>query len=212
MQHENMSRFERFEYWLTNIFWFHYKWYFLLGIFVLTFLVLTAFQALTTVNYDRTVVYAHMGTVNQQKTEEVRTYVQDVADAFTGGKEKLVDVFEIAGSDEASKNGQRNIYAAFTSSDYALMLIDKPFLDLYSAMGYFEQIPGLDPGDKCVYIESLDLYAVVNKGQVKQYTMAEAIAKGVEMTEEELIKINEDLQKEYDDYIDQTIEMVKSMS
>ncbi|NLO48695.1 MAG: hypothetical protein GX111_10310 [Clostridiales bacterium] len=212
MQEENMSRFAQFESWLTNKFWFHYKWYFLLGVFVLTFLILTVFQAVNTVTYDRTVVYAHTGPVVPEKTELVRAYVQGVANAYTDGKEKLVDVFEVTDSNsETGKRGQKSIYAAFTSPDYVLMLVDRSYFELYSALGYFEQIPGSESGVKGVYIESLDLYAVANKGPTKQYTMAEAIAKNVKLTEEELADMNAELQKEHDDYVELTLDMVKSM-
>ena len=39
---DSRSTMEKVEDWLTNTFWFHYKWYYIVGVFVLSLLIMAA--------------------------------------------------------------------------------------------------------------------------------------------------------------------------
>ena len=51
-----------FESWLTNVFWAYYKWYFFLGVFAVTFLVLTVITYARQDRADMRLTYVYAGT------------------------------------------------------------------------------------------------------------------------------------------------------
>ncbi len=210
MQEENVSRFQKFENWLTNMFWFHYKWYFLLGVFVFTLLILAAISALTTANYDRSVVFAHTGQKDAELVRKVGDYITQELSDYSDGEIRKVAVYEIPGAEiEAAQNGQKNFYTALTDSDYILMLVDQEIFELYSGLGYFEQLPDSPQGEKSVLIESLGLYAVVNNGPIDKISLDELSDDSI--TQEDVDEVNAELQSEHDALVDEVLVFLKSL-
>ncbi len=60
-ENEKQSRFAALEAWLNNIFWYHYKWYFIIGVFIVSLLIMSAVSFIKNVDYDWIVIYSHSG-------------------------------------------------------------------------------------------------------------------------------------------------------
>ena len=133
-----------FENWLANVFWVYYKWYFFLGVLLLTILVLTV---ISVAGKDRTnlrVTYVYAEVMDQAQAETVRGMVEARAVPENGRGVVRVKVEPFPLVNEA---GARLLYGELEDPDRIIYLLDEASLGFYRAMGYFdeaERLPGLD--------------------------------------------------------------------
>lgn len=133
-----------FENWLANVFWVYYKWYFFLGVLLLTILVLTV---ISVAGKDRTklrVTYVYAEVMDQTQAETVRGMVEARAVPENGRGVVRVKVEPFPLVNEA---GERLLYGELEDPDRIIYLLDEASLGFYRAMGYFdeaERLPGLD--------------------------------------------------------------------
>jgi hypothetical protein len=133
-----------FESWLTNVFWAYYKWYFFLGVFAVTFLVLTVITYARQDRADMRLTYVYAGTADADQAETARSRVASLAKPEGGRGAVRVKVDAVPLVDE---KGERRTYGELEDSDRILYLLDRESLDFYQALGYFagaRQLPGLD--------------------------------------------------------------------
>lgn len=210
MNDDFKSRFKRFEDWLTNKFWYYNKWYYLLGVFALTVIIIWIYSTAAKVRYDWNVVYAHMGESDPETAQKVKElFIEKAADTNGNGKIEI-SLYEICHTDEAEEKGENEFFAALYGHDYYLMAVDAEMFELYESLGYFEELDIGGESAKGVYIEALGLYAVVNDAPVLQYTAEQAEERDI--SEENLITINEDLKTEYEKRKEQAIAIVERIS
>ena len=61
MEERSKSKLDRFTYWFENIFWFHHKWKYMMGVLAIALVFCVVLGIITAKHYDMTVVYAHRG-------------------------------------------------------------------------------------------------------------------------------------------------------
>lgn len=147
---------ESFEHWLTNSFWFHYKWYYLFAVFALTFVVLTAVRLLGRVDYDVQLCY-----ISETAADEAQ--VRKVIAAFTECGNKNGDKISVGVKNKLLGNahGERQFFEVLDDSDEYLYLLDDSSMELCGNLGYFED---------AVWLPSLSLYAAVRDVPIVPYT------------------------------------------
>lgn len=153
---------EKFEYWLENIFWYHYKWYYIIGLFVLTLLISWVVTMVSQVNYDWTVVYAHRGTADPENLSKITECYSEYAEDTDSNGRVRVKAVEILMTDTP----EEPLYGPLSDSDYLVFFMDDYTAEKYTQLGYFEE---LSSGMNTVYISSLDLYAAVNYAPYKMH-------------------------------------------
>lgn len=166
-----LSGFARFEDWLTNSFWFHYKWYFILAVFGVTVLILALVGLAGQVEYDWRVVYAHYGQEDPAACKELKGLLEGVLPET--GKNRRVDVELVdlayggpapgTGSGESAdlmaENGEYRLYAFLEDQNCYLYILDADTFKRFSGLGYFSD--GRPLGSLPRY------YAATNDAQVK---------------------------------------------
>lgn len=209
MKENASSRRQKFEAWLTNRFWYYYKWYYLLAVFALTVIVIWVYRAATKVEYDWNIVYAHMGECDPGTAHRIETLLTQNATDITGNGKVEISIYEICHTREDEEAGENEFYAALYGHDYYIMLVDRDIYELYSRLGYFESLNGDGEADRGVYIESLSLYAVVNDAPPLQYTLAQAAERDI--SEESINALNEELKNDHEVLTGRAIEIVKKL-
>ena len=144
------SSFERFEHWLTNSFWFHYKWYFILGVFGVTVLILALVGLASKVEYDWKVVYAHYGEAQPETCRELQGLLQKELPETGKNRRVDVEIVELAyGEGDPAQDGEYRLFGYLQDQDCQFFVMDEGFYKAFSALGYFEDgkalaaLPGL---------------------------------------------------------------------
>lgn len=133
-----------FDNWLTNVFWVYYKWYFFLGVAILTVLVLTV---VSFAGQDRTnmrVTYVYGETLEQEQAETVRKQME--ARAVPENGRGVVRV-KVEGFPLVNEAGERLLYGELGDPDRIFYLLDETSLSFYQTLGYFADarpMPGTD--------------------------------------------------------------------
>ena len=122
-----------FSYWFTNVFWYHYKWWFLLGVFVAALAVFILIESSGTVKYDFTVVFAQDGNVLEDQAGEILDLV-GVSVGDINGDGKVNVRFVSVNLDE----NYDQILVYLTDPEISLFILDGYYSSLYSSLGYFE--------------------------------------------------------------------------
>ena len=133
-----------FENWLTNVFWVYYKWYFFLGVLILTILVLFLISASGRDRSNLLVTYVYTEAPDQSQTETVKGMVEAraVPENNRGTVRVRVDAFPLQNG-----MGERALYEELGDPDRLIYLLDQNALAFYQTMGYFpdaEQLPGTE--------------------------------------------------------------------
>ncbi len=154
------SSFERFEHWLTNSFWFHYKWYFILAVFGLTLLILALVGAASHVEYDWKVVYAHYGQEQPDTCRELQSLLQKELPETGKNRRVDVEILDLAyGEGDPAEDGEYRLFGYMRDQDCQIFLMDEAFYTAFSALGYFK--------DGRVLAAYPGLYAATNDAPVK---------------------------------------------
>lgn len=148
---DGRSKMEQLEYWLTNNFWFHYKWYFIVGVFALTLLIMTAVGLASKVEHDWTVVYAHSSAADNETAKKLENIMEELLPETGDNRRVAVKVIEMADNSEGvmTAYGEQRLYSHLNDQNIMLFVMDKGQLDTFSALGYFEDavemkaLPGL---------------------------------------------------------------------
>lgn len=130
-------------YWLENVFWYHYKWYYFAAVFAAVLIVVSVVSFVSKVNYDWTVQYVHVGAADPSSSAELRRFFTDHATDTSGNGRVQVLVEEHAGS---AAPGRRDMLGLLRDADSILFVLDGETLALYRALGYFDEAVPLSNG------------------------------------------------------------------
>ena len=178
------GKLHRFEYWLTNQFWFHYKWYYMAGLFALSLVVCFVVAALTRVHYDWTVVYAHTGAAQPETVASLEEMLSARLPETSGNSRLDVQISEVLlEEDPQALRDERGLYYAADDADIYLVLLDADSYALYHEQLGFFQSP--------VYDEQTGLYLLLNDRAPTLHTHEEELYE--KFTEEELQEVNDEI-------------------
>ncbi|MBR3060439.1 MAG: hypothetical protein IKG89_07480 [Oscillospiraceae bacterium] len=186
-----------FENWLANVFWVYYKWYFFLGVLLLTILVLTV---ISVAGKDRTnlrVTYVYAEVMDQAQAETVRGMVEAraVPENGRGVVRVKVEPFPLVNG-----AGERLLYGELEDPDRIIYLLDEASLGFYQAMGYFDEAERL-PG--------MELWISVRDTPVILYRLEDFADQGY--TQEQIDESNEFLIQRHGQRIQAARELVKDL-
>lgn len=199
--HEEESRkgrFAEFEYWLTNMFWYHYKWYFIVGVFVVSLLIMSVASFIKNVDYDWTVVYTHEGEISSEAAKDItRAFETVCTDVNENGKVqvKLID------TKLRDEKGSYSLYGQINKEDNIIFILDEAAMELYKSLGYFTELK---------YIESLGLWAGIRDNPIRLYTLEDFA--GYNYTQADIDESNEYRQGEHDKLVAQAREALKMLN
>ena len=197
---EFSSKAEKFEFWMTNYFWYHFRWYVIIPLFIVTVLLAWLISSLVRVNYDWEVIYAHFGEPDPAQVESVTEWAQQRVRSVTGSKKSRVRVTELS----MKPGAERLIMGALDDYEYSLFFVDKETAEYYGSLGYFLEIDG----ERFAPVEPLGLYAAVNDAEYKEHSPSENKFAGY--TEAEMRDLNEILAREHDEQVAQAVEVFRS--
>lgn len=191
---EESSKLHRFENWLTNVFWFHYKWYFLAALFALSLALSFLIAALTRVHTDWTVVYVHEGAAQAETSASLEELLRTRLPDMTGRKKVDIVLDEIAMAEgQDALRDEHGLYYAANDPDIYLILADEEALALY------RDRLGLLDGQE-VYDETLGLYLLLSDTPPTLHSNAEEDY--ASFSEEELREVNDDIVAEHELRVD----------
>lgn len=140
--------------WFENIFWYHYKWHFLIGVFVLAVTVFITAESLATAEDDFTVIIGSTQyTVADKDVEQLLEVVgQSVGDLNGDGKVNIgclavnmSDSYDdpsggFAGvqSQFAGESSYTRMMLYLSQEENSLFLLDKELADQFCAIEFFE--------------------------------------------------------------------------
>ena len=199
---EFSSKAEKFEFWMTNYFWYHFKWYVIIPLFIVTVLLAWLISSLVRVNYNWEVVYAHYGEPDAQMTDEVTEYAQELVRSVTGDKKAHVRVTELSMENGAEKL----IMGALDNYEYTLYFVDAETSEYYGSLGYFEEIDGR----RFAEASRLGLFAAVNNAAYREHSIDENEFAGY--TEPEMHDLNILLSNEHDEQVAQSAEVFRNVN
>lgn len=151
------GKMEKIENWLTNTFWFHYKWYFVIGVFLLSLLIMAAVGLASAVSYDWTVVYAHNGAADSAQVEEIRELMESLLPETGKNRRVDVDVVELNRDGGVMEGyGENRLYNYLNDQNTMIYFLDEENYHLFSELGYFEDAVAVSamPGLYCTTNDS----------------------------------------------------------
>ncbi len=152
------SRWERASHWLENVFWYHYKWYYFVGVFAAVLLISSVVSFVTRVHYDWTVPYVHLGAEDRASAAAVKKALSAVAVDVSGNGKVQILVEEYP---ETGDPGRKDLLGLLRDSGNILFVVDGETLALYRSLGYFDDAAPLGEG----------LWAVRHDEPVKPITL-----------------------------------------
>ncbi len=197
---EFSSKAEKFEFWMTNYFWYHFRWYVIIPLFIVTVLLAWLISSLVRVNYDWEVIYAHFGEPDSAQAESVADWAQKTVREVTGSRKSRVRVTELS----MTPGAERLIMGALDDYEYSLFFVDKQTAEYYGSLGYFLEIDG----ERFALVEPLGLYAAVNDAEYRPHSPSENKFAGY--TEAEMRDLNEILAREHDEQVAHAVEVFRS--
>ncbi len=188
---EFSSKAEKFEFWMTNYFWYHFKWYVIIPLFIVTVLLAWLISSLVRVDYGWEVVYAHTGAPDKEMTERVTDYAQELVRTVTEDKKTHVRVTELS----MDGGPEKLIMGALDNYKYVIYFVDGETSEYYGKLGYFEEIDG----SRFAEVPGLGVYAAVNDAEYRDHSMDENEYAG--FTEAEMRDLNILLSQEHDEQV-----------
>lgn len=177
--HENTayeSRWGKFDHWLENVFWYHYKWYYFFAVFALVIILVSVITFVTRVKYDWTVQYVHSGLRDPDSAAMLRDRYTKAGTDVTGNGKVQIQIVEHFESDAP---GRQDLLGLVRESDNILYVLDTETYELYRELGYFGD--GIELGG--------GLWALLLDTPITPYAWEEFEAYG--WTEESWIEANE---------------------
>lgn len=135
-----MSDKKDFKNWFDNVFWYHYKWWFLGAVFLIALIVFIAVESAGNEDYDMTVIFAQDGDVSEQQAQIVLDAISDSVGDLNGDGKTLLNYQSVNFSGEVSQGFtmQDRLILYMTDEECALFIIENEASANYCAMGYFE--------------------------------------------------------------------------
>jgi len=191
------SAAERFEEWLTNRFWFYYRWYFLAAVFAVTILVFSLIGMTRNVASDWTVVYAHCGETDSAQVEELKELLESVLPETGENRRVDVDVMTLPLPEGGqNKYGALHLYGALNDQDKIIFVLDEAHYQQYTSLGYFE--------DGAPIASMPGLYCATNDAPVK--TLSALDEKYAEYSQEFLDEVYLEFVAEHERFLSQAKE------
>jgi len=154
------SRWESFSHWLENVFWYHYKWYYFVGVFAAILLISSVVSFVTRVKWDWTVPYVHTGAADKASVSAVKKTLTAVGIDVSGNGRVQVKVEEYP---DTGDPGRKDMLGLLRESEDVLFVMDGETLALYQSLGYFGDAVPLTDG----------LWAATNDAPVTPFTLEE---------------------------------------
>ena len=132
-----------FQSWLTNVFWAYYKWYFFVGVFALTFLVLTVITYARQERADLVLTYVYSSAPDEAQMETVRSAFGAKAKPEGGRGTVKVKVEAIPLQNE---KGERLLFGELEDSERMIYVLDGKSVSFFQNLGYFDLSWGTVPG------------------------------------------------------------------
>ena len=170
------SRWETIGHWLENVFWYHYKWYYFVGVFAAVLLVSSIVSFVTRVNYDWTVPYVHVGAADKASAAAVKKTLTAVGTDLSGNGKVQIKVTEYP---DTGDPGRKDLLGLLRDSEAILFVLDGETLALYQSLGYFDDAVPFSEG----------LWAATHDAPVTPFTLAEYAEYGY--TQEQIDDSNE---------------------
>jgi hypothetical protein len=191
------GRFAEFENWMSNVFWYHYKWDFIAGVFAAALLIMSAISFIKAPDYDWTVIYTTSSGSEPSKTTAIRkTFEAACTDVTKNGRVQV----EVREASFDGDKGYCGLYGELAEPDSILYVMDEPVFKLFRSLGYFKD---------AAYISSLGLWAAVNDTPVKPYTLEDF--SGYDYTQEELDEANRYRREKHDELVSQARAIIAGM-
>ena len=141
-----MTEKRSFRDWFDNVFWYHYKWYFLAAVFVLAVVIFIITDSPGKENYDMTVVFVQSGDVAESQAAAVLDGIADaVGDVNGDGEVKLNYAYVNMGESSADKGASGysptdQLLVYLTGDEYALFIMDAEISNECCQANYFEDV------------------------------------------------------------------------
>ena len=178
MHEENLpeGRLDRWGHWLENVFWYHYKWYYMLGVFAAVLIVASVISFIAKVEWDWTVQYVHAGPADPAACSALKKTFTAVGTDESGNGRVQVRVLEHG---DTGDPGRKDLLGLLRQSDNIIYVLDESTLTLYRELGWFEDAVPLEGGR----------WASLNDAPVTPFTLAEYAEYGY--TQEQIDEANE---------------------
>ncbi len=142
-----MKEKRKFRDWFENVFWYHYKWWFLIGVFVVAVIVFITVESATMTDYDMTIVFGQSGNVTEEDVADILDTVGDAVGDLNGDGEVHIGFISVplgdtdtdtssAASSGATMRDRMLLY--MSDESYVLYFLEDAYSASYIALGYFE--------------------------------------------------------------------------
>ena len=184
-----------FDKWLDNVFWPYYKWYFFLGLAVLTILVLSVISLATRERADLVLTYVYSTAPDEAQMEKARELFAAKAKTESGrGTVKVkVEAFPLV-----NEQGERLLYGELEDADRIIYILDDASVSFYQTLGYFGMTKGVLPGT--------ELFAAVRDTPVIPYRLEDFADQGY--TQEQIDESNAYREEEHRKQVQAANELV----
>lgn len=139
-----MTEKKGFRNWFENVFWYHYKWWFLGAVFLVALIVFIGIESAGNEDYDMTVVFAQSDSISRQQAETVLDAISESVGDLDGNGEVNLNYVSVGlgmSYSQMTSQGvsmQDMLMLYMVDSECSLFFIDDEISMAYCAMGYFE--------------------------------------------------------------------------
>lgn len=190
------KKLERWGYWLENVFWYHYKWYYMLGVFAAVLLIFSLAAHFTKVDWDWTVQYVHGGQADADGAAALKKLFTAQGTDVSGNGRVQVRVVEHVPTGDP---GRKDLLGLLGDWENILYVVDGETLALYQSLGYFGDAVSLGDGR----------WAAVNDAPFPLFTLEEYSAYGY--TQEQIDESNEYMLAEHARLVAEGAAIVQSL-
>ena len=197
--HEQAPRakgWEEWSHWLENVFWYHYKWYYFVGVFAAILLISSVVSFVSRVDYDWTVPYVHAGGADKASAAAVKKALLAVGSDVSGNGKVQIQVEEYP---DTGDPGRKDMLGLVRESENILFVMDGDTLALYQSLGYFDDAVPLMDG----------LWAATNDAPVKPFTLEEFAEYGY--TQEQIDESNEYMAQQHTRMLEEAAGILRSL-
>ncbi len=184
--------------WLTNGFWAYYKWYFFVGVFAITFLVMTVVSYARQDRADLVLTYVYSSAPDEAQAEAVRRAFAEKAKPEGGRGAVKVKVEAVPLRNE---KGERLLFGELQDPDRMIYVMDDASVSFFQELGYFGLSWGIVPGT--------ELYAALRDAPVVLYRLEDFADQGYK--QEQIDESNEYLIRRHAEQVEAARELVTAV-
>jgi hypothetical protein len=133
----------KFKYWLENVFWYHFKWYWLLGVAAAAFVIMIIAGNIRTAHYDWNIAFVRGNNAifssRMYMNGEISEFFENILPDTDGNRlvrVKLSNISTINLGEFGAKSGAENAFLALSDPDCYITLMDKENFEHWSTLGY----------------------------------------------------------------------------